>query len=445
MIEFSAEMEAAKRTRRGAGDAVVKKGEDTLDAEVWGALQNHIPLHTVCEKLPILDRLQLRVVCKAWNHSVLQRLEPKPYFVIITAGCVSAMGTKSYSNGLVKYDVATGKFSFERLPFPLRYSVLNHRLPPFEVDGLIFCYDPDALNQQCVFNVHTKTWHIVPPAPETSDFYSICGMMVDTSEKPYSFKLVLGSPDKKTQIYDSRIRSWSTTSSMLYVSAAVPLDEDGSYSCMCHDGCVYMSVGQQMTLVYSIEEDSWTTLDFPGMTLVEDRGALGVWDGRIFTVKEDIRQHNISVWELVDPKKQEEWVEYARCSEYDYRQIMFGNQDLDTENMLLLPFFCDEYLLVCNWQYEDGRANALMMFHMKTKKWEQVGLPTGILSIADEGEEDSEFGEEETEVDCEGDFDDEDDVDEVDEDDVDEVDFDEDVDDDGAFDNVDDVDNGHED
>lgn len=103
-------MEAAKRTH---GKTTVKKVEETLDAELWGKLQDHIPLHVLYEKLPLKHRLRLRIVCKAWYRSSLQRLESKSYFVTIAVGH-SRASDGLYRNGLVKYDVASQKFSFRR-------------------------------------------------------------------------------------------------------------------------------------------------------------------------------------------------------------------------------------------------------------------------------------------------------------------------------------------
>lgn len=73
---------------------------------------------------------------------------------------------------------------------------------PSAVEGLIFNHDPNDLERRSVFNVHTKKWHAIPPAPKDSKYRSAIGMTVDTSERPYSFKLVVGSLDTKTQIYD---------------------------------------------------------------------------------------------------------------------------------------------------------------------------------------------------------------------------------------------------
>jgi hypothetical protein len=282
-------MEVSKRARKAV--------DVPLDAEVWGKLQDHISLQVVYDKLSHKDLLRLRLVCKEWNHAALQRLEPKPYFVTIQFGEVEQL-----LNGILSYDVTSEKFSYKRQQRPpLRYK--EGELAPVVVDGLIFCNHPNIKDEQGVFNVHTKTWHAIPPAPEGSDSKSVCGMVVDTSERPYSFKLVVGSCDKKTQIYDSKSRSWQTLSSQLAGSAL----EDFRYvTCVCSQGYLYMSLGVELLLMYSAKGDVWTSLQFPSV----DKGeceesaayqdwlathALGEWEGRIFTSRDEAGKETVQV------------------------------------------------------------------------------------------------------------------------------------------------------
>lgn len=158
---------------------------------------------------------------------------------------------------------------------------------PFELEGLIYCGD-----EWGVFNIHTRMWHEVPfpLGLETSSDTLFCSMMVDTSEKSYTFKLVLGITDKKMQIYDSMSKSWSPISSMVLPSAR----EEHFYFCTCHNGCIYMCVGWERPkiLVYSMEEDSWTTLDGSPFRSVSGK-TLGVWDGHIFTTTRDSRAQKV--------------------------------------------------------------------------------------------------------------------------------------------------------
>lgn len=385
-------MKASKRSRK------LKKDEDiALDAGVWGGLQDHIPLQIVYEKLPYQELFRLRVVCKAWNHAALQRLEPKPYFVIIAQGSYDYGDTK-YVNGVLSFDVASEKYRFQQQRFSLPHSYSGPF--PFEVEGLIFCLHPHNLRQQGVFNIHSKTWHAIPPAPKESEYRSAIGMMVDTSERPYSFKLVVGSLDTETQIYDSQSRSWTTTSSRLKQVAKPALSGREVVTCMCNNGCVYVSIGTEILLMYSMEGDKWTILDFPEVKQAEEGGggvhALGVWEGRIFTTREDNSKRKVTVWELVDQTK-EEWVKYAIISGADYDLLMtcdFANYGPSIyEELRLVPCFCDGYLLIYNWHYSNCQSYALGMLNLATYEWEKIVLPPRTVAIEKDTAEDSEMEE----------------------------------------------------
>lgn len=76
------------------------------------------------------------------------------------------------------------------------------------------------MKEQGVFNFHTETWHVIPPPPKTSKFRLACGLMVGTSEKPYTFKLIEGNVDFEKKIYDSRSRSWSTSSRLIQAASS---------------------------------------------------------------------------------------------------------------------------------------------------------------------------------------------------------------------------------
>ena len=398
-IEVPRDMKASKRCRRASK---LKKDEGiALDAEVWSKLQDHISLKDVYEKLPYQELFRLRLVCKAWNHAALQRLEPKPYFVII-ARCYDEGDDDVYMNGILSYDVASENYSFKQQHFPLDTPLhptnARYSSEPFEVEGLIYCCHPDNLEQIAVFNIHNKTWHTIPPAPKHSEYRSAIGMMVDTSERPYSFKLVVGSLDTKTQIYDSQSRSWSTTSSRLKQLAKQALRKHETVTCVCSNGCVYISIGTEILLLYSMEEDKWTILDFPEVKQ-EEAGAvhaLGVWEGRIFTTREDCSKRKIIVWELVDQAK-EEWVKYVIISSGNYNMLMecdfFNHGPSIYEDLRVFPCFCDGYLLLYNWHYSGCQSYALGMLNLGTSEWEKVDLPPGIVAYENDTDEDSEMEE----------------------------------------------------
>lgn len=60
-----------------------------------------------------------------------------------------------------------------------------------------------------------------------------------------------------------------------------------------------------MILKYSMEDDVWSTVKFPAGGHLEENNTLGVWDGRMFTTRENNQQPHFVVWELVDPERQE--------------------------------------------------------------------------------------------------------------------------------------------
>lgn len=172
----------------------------SLDAGVWGKLQDYIPLCNIYERLSNQELFRLRFVSKAWNDMAMQTLELKSYLVIIGQGS-DEVCEDVYLNGVLSYDAASRKCTFKRQRFPLLYSGTG--VAPFAVKGLIFCHHLENLEQRGVVNIHNKTWHAIPPAPEKSEHASATGMMVDTATRPYSFKVVVCSFDRTSQIYDS--------------------------------------------------------------------------------------------------------------------------------------------------------------------------------------------------------------------------------------------------
>lgn len=82
---------AWKAARTGARTGTVENGSEmrsngTMDAGIWGRLQNHISLRKVPERLPSKDFFRLSAVSKAWHRVTLERLESKPYVVTLVSG-----------------------------------------------------------------------------------------------------------------------------------------------------------------------------------------------------------------------------------------------------------------------------------------------------------------------------------------------------------------------
>lgn len=115
-------------------------------------------------------------------------------------------------------------------------------------------------------------------------------------------------------------------------------------TCMCRNGCVYISIGADILLMYSIEGDTWTIVKFPEVKQRKDGGgdvhALGHWEGRIFTTRE-VLKGNVTVWELTN----QEWIQSGIISGKDYSGLMkcdFGSWGHGIYfELRLVPCFCD--------------------------------------------------------------------------------------------------------
>ncbi|KAG0564251.1 hypothetical protein KC19_8G096000 [Ceratodon purpureus] len=376
-------MELRKLRRRGDEGTCVYQ-----DVEWWSRLAPEI-CDMILEKLPTLERLRLRIVCKDWNCNVLQRLERKPYFVTIFRSTISS----HYLSGVVVYDVVSKSLCFEPLPLKLHQTdQFYFRLPPFAVEGLILMNQPRARlrrkswsvdvrkNQWCVYNIHTRTTHLLPRAPGCDrSSMCICGMMVDTSIKPHTFKLVVSNYcDEKRQIYDSASRTWSSHPKSNPNSNLWPYWNRGWYFCMCHKNCMYMATANAMdgVFVYSMEEDQWSRLSgspFRGM----EQTYLGVWDDRIFAVLHDPGAKSVTVWELIDATQQE-WVEYAGCSKAQYEHLTENDEVVDY-SCKIVSVFNAEYVLMYNWKTALNRSDALVLLNLKTSAWEPVVSKPNII------------------------------------------------------------------
>lgn len=145
--------------------------------------------------------------------------------------------------------------------------VLHHE--SLEVNGLIFSHYQDNRNQLAIFNSHTNTWYKIPPPPkiyETS--IDILGMVVDTNEAPYTFKLIMGSTYFNTQSYDSKNGLWTTKSSCIPNSMICTRRSHlQSVTCLYANGYIYINghswQDDNTILMYSIDRDLWTSLKEP--------------------------------------------------------------------------------------------------------------------------------------------------------------------------------------
>lgn len=137
-------------------------------------------------------------------------------------------------------------------------------------------------------------------------------------------------------------------------------------------------------------------MDSPeAMASMHDRGvhALGAWDGRIFTMREDEEEGRVTVWELVDEAKAE-WAEYVVISGSHYsilNECPFSSHGPSIyEELRVLPCFCDGYLLLYNWHYSYCRSYARGLLNLATFEWEKVTLPPRTVAFEKKTEDDRE-------------------------------------------------------
>ncbi|KAG0628657.1 hypothetical protein M758_1G043400 [Ceratodon purpureus] len=389
------------------GTGLVAQGDEVTsanqDAEFWSRLEPAI-CDMILEKLPDVERYELRVVCKEWYCTALRSMEHKPYLVSIVRREYEM--EREYV-GIHEFDADSKSLvvDIERL-VPIRLGSTYRA-----VDGLVFCEYPAHEQEWCVYNIHTRAKHLVPPAPGSGVkyFYEIngmmhmrppalgsevyiSGMMVDTSVKPYTFKLVVSYRNgEETQIYDSASRLWSLhPNSKPHSNSSVPLPRNDSlFLTMCHKGSMYMSSNYWggSIFVYSMEEDEWTIVrGVPTRAL--GRPFLGAWDDRIFAVVHEILDlrdgvvGNVVVWEQVDGT-QHEWVEYARCPKAQCEQILAHCTSFFNESSDLVTVFCEEYVLTQHWS--GLRSYDLVLFNLKSREWESYNWEEDEDSVPDYG------------------------------------------------------------
>ncbi|KAG0619087.1 hypothetical protein M758_4G115400 [Ceratodon purpureus] len=234
---------APRPSRNLKEDATVlkdMKDDVAMDPTLWGNLKDYVAMEIIYAKVPFHEFFQLRVVCKEWNHLAGDRkfledhfkeyLVPEPYFYI-PGGCEYLL-PKPYvkdgrcMNGFVTVDITSEDVGWIGLNNPWK-----DRGRCFAVNGLIYSEtvpspdylwarpSPDYLwarkrtrevlqmraesRRQEVFNIHTRVRHKLPPT-QLSTAIPVVGMLVDTSARPYGFKVIQGCGDLGTQIFDSK-------------------------------------------------------------------------------------------------------------------------------------------------------------------------------------------------------------------------------------------------
>lgn len=364
-------MATTKASERIEGEA----GRSEMDPEIWSKLQNYIGLETIYGKLPFREFFQLRLVCKNWNRLAGDRefLEanfggyviPKPYFVF------SAEGLDGQVRGVLSYDRYARTWRWTRIP--------EGTYEFWAMEGLCYGYAVGDSQIRRVFNLHTRVWITLPPtAEETFNWHPFAGMIVDTSVRPYTFKVIQGSDDMGTQIYDSRSHTWATKPSRQY-----GMSPGGAMVAYCK-GVVFIRCELDEIVIYDTEEDKWDGINGPPDGDSDDwiRG-VGAWDDRIFHPSVDPKQKVIRVWELADIAKQE-WKEFDTMPGDLYSWLFYENSDpeVDYRDIQIRVSYCSEKLLIYGWYINDqdyfAKSDRFVLYNLASKAWEKLELPFAI-------------------------------------------------------------------
>ena len=288
-------------------------------------------------------------------------------------------------------------------------SVIRFLYETFNVEGIVFKYtvlqgedlsddrEPNyrvkvPLGQSLLFDVHTHRSFMdfikavsgrkipsVPgsegrrimgdPAPGITR--SLLGMMVDTSTRPSTYKLIVGNRNEDTLILDSRTNTWERKPSSM-VRCRAPRQSSNPKSVMQCDGRMYIWSELDEIHVYSPEEDKWSTLNPPPRHELDEFRGLGHWQNEVHAVTKN-EQATLSVWKLIDPLVQR-WKEYARIP-----SDMFAHLLRPGALLPVVTTHCNEFLLMYvltsrNVDFERlGRR--FVLFNISNKRWETVTLP----------------------------------------------------------------------
>lgn len=370
-----------------------------MDPDLWGELYAFIDLATlVFAKLPLPAFFRLRQVCKAWNalaadptflRTAFTAPIPRPYFVV---------DSHRAGHRLLSYD---GAWTWTRLP-----------RVKCESSGLLI-EDSDSNR---VFDVHTRMVYALPdittvrvpplPVEEEEDYEEpLVGMIVDTSVKPYGFRVILGDELIGTRIYDSRSGSWTQKEST-HEDSAIGNGARPGPVCAFSDGVLYIRVwrmggyGTFDLHCYDVRRDEWDFELLPGIDEEEEEEwvfcDIGMWKDRLFMFGMRFEPPcSIVAWELwkspdgfyspPDDVYDGTWKRFA-CMPVELCSWMLAGEEEKLKRGWAHEFvdiksrFCGEYVLLYN---SGGRADfteeRAVMFNLDSMTWEKVELPGSVV------------------------------------------------------------------
>ena len=383
-----------------------------MNPELWGNLQQHMGLEKVYVRLPLTEFFRNRLVCKEWNRLAADRefLEesfkdrppaiPEPYFLL---RCYGVWGRYKLLSMARDHHLSGRLWSTTTLPSHFRAMRALQWC-----QGLVLYkirkQSPSDMELR-VFDLNTRVVTTVPRSPKSINAYgwhrrAVFGMIIDRSVRPYAWKLVQGSEDANTQIYDSRSNSWIVRPSwMLHnevLKVAAGFFSQGNVRqfhqtgvAYTSDGVVYIQCLPEDILVYDMKPaDAWMSIKLPLVPSKLFLAGIGAWQDRVFTLSQDCDEdeQTIRVWELVDVAKQE-WTEFS-CTPVEFWCWIDsdGGDDPPLQAaMQIRASFCKEYILVHSWLRNEERmsckAQIFALFNMATKIWQKVDMPFGPIHV----------------------------------------------------------------
>ncbi|KAG0602901.1 hypothetical protein M758_10G050100 [Ceratodon purpureus] len=416
-VEKEEEADSGKENGRNRASIFTWNSPIVMDPKIWGTLQNHIDLlEDVYCRLPFNDFFELRTVCKAWYGVACKRMalkEPlhKPFFTLHArnGSCFRLDGILTFNKVYSCKPERTFCYNAPTLGMPspsLEYqpnwawkswddsrdSVPSYnqfvaeeglvcRLYPYihrDLHHQVMVYDwnlPDEKGRSPRGNARRRS---VERVPDYGPEQTVVGMMVLQREQNEKrpFKIVLGSPVRDTQVFDSMNSSWVTKPCRPYVRGGLH-QTTGCASC---NGRVYITMEHtREILVYDFGEASWSSIDAPGgsaqsplsmLPLRYCNDTLGSWDGRILDVVDDVNSSSLLLWELVDGTEQE-WRVFDRMPTDLYRWFRSSG---DAE-IAVYGSFCGDYLLAYSYSFlRNEVANMYCLYNIATKVWQRLDI-----------------------------------------------------------------------
>lgn len=257
-------------------------------------------------------------------------------------------------------------------------------------------------------------YRLPTPLKSTTSPCPVVGMLVDTSVRPFEFKLIQASVDLATQVYDSKTNSWEVRRSR--ITKAMSIYERVDF-CASANGVLYMKDTKvHNILAYDINQDKWSVLREPPCGGCDSFDCIGTWHDRSATadpslpgpgVNEgsavggrdrlfgykacyDLRRVSVSLWELVDPAHQK-WMKYSQMPAKLFSWLYYhGKQD---GNVKAQPYasFCNNYVVVYSLKCRRAEATRFVVFDLETKLW-RAHLPFGECGLYNEMDLEEEYG-----------------------------------------------------